>query len=128
MESELTDGFAVTMHAAPGAPSALICLAGEIDMAASAALSDAVDRLSAATPATVVIDLADVTFACATLLTFLAHLRQRLPADATMLLCRPAAGTRRLLRMTGMEQIATLRADLPITARSPLPAAGGGHQ
>lgn len=113
------DGFAITVLAAPGTPTALICIDGDIDMAASAALSDATDRLSAAAPASVVIDLVGVTFACATLLTFLACLRQRLPADSTMLLCRPPAATLRLLRMTGMDQIATLRADLPMAEARP---------
>jgi anti-anti-sigma factor len=106
------DGFAVNVLAAPAAPSALVCLVGEIDLAASAALSDAADRLSAIAPATVVVDLAGVTFAGAALLNFLAALHSILPAGATLMVCRPAVDVRRVLQITGMNHIAVICDDL----------------
>lgn len=121
MNPEFDHGFTVTVLTAPNAPSALICLGGDIDMTASAALSAVAERLATVEPAGVVIDLAEVTFACSVLPNFLARLHHRLPADSTILLCRPTSGTRQVLLMTGMDQIATLSADLPKAGPSPPP-------
>jgi anti-anti-sigma factor len=108
-----SDGFAVTVLTAADVPAAVVRLAGDIDIAATVALSEAIDRLSTLAPATVMIDLADVTFACSTLPNFLARVHQVLPIGSTLTVCRPPTGTLRILQMTGMDQIATLRADLP---------------
>lgn len=120
MNPESDDGLAVTTMAAPSVTSALIRLSGDIDMTASAALSAIADRLATVAPARVVIDLAEVTFVCSVLPNFLAQLHHRLPAASTILLCRPTSGTRQVLLMTGMDQIATLSADLPLPG-NPLP-------
>ena len=118
MIQETDDGFAITVLAAPHVPRALVCLSGEIDMRSSAKLTELTAVLSTVAPATVVIDLAEVTFACAALPNFLARLHRCLPADSAMLLYRPTAGTRRVLQATGMDLIATLCTDLPTAGRA----------
>ncbi|MFI5937572.1 STAS domain-containing protein [Actinoplanes sp. NPDC051494] len=115
MKPESPSGFDIVVLADPGAPSALVCLSGEIDLAASVMLSSVAAHLSAIAPTTVVIDLAGVTFACSALPNFLARLRASLPAGSTMHLCRPTHPIHVVLRVTDMGQIATLRADLPFT-------------
>ncbi|WP_410811528.1 STAS domain-containing protein [Micromonospora sp. 067-2] len=105
--------FVITVLAAPGGPTALVCLAGEIDLAAGPALSGVVDRLSASAPTEVVVDLADVTFACSTLPNFLVRVHRALPDSSALVVCRPTVNTRRLLQVTNMTRIATLRSDLP---------------
>ncbi|WCN79427.1 STAS domain-containing protein [Micromonospora sp. LH3U1] len=107
------DHFSITVLAAPEAPTALVCLAGEIDLEASSALSDVADRLSAIAPTEVVVDVADVTFACSTLPNFLARMHLGLPNSSALVVCRPTTNVQRLLDLTDMARIATLRADLP---------------
>ncbi|MEU4788828.1 STAS domain-containing protein [Micromonospora tulbaghiae] len=107
------DHFVITVLTAPRPPAALVCLAGEIDMDADPALSGVVDRLSAVAPSEVVVDLADVTFASSTLLNFLARARVALRADTALVVCRPRHHTRRLLEMTNVGQLVTMRGDLP---------------
>ncbi|MFI6238835.1 STAS domain-containing protein [Micromonospora sp. NPDC050795] len=114
MAQVVGDHFVITLLAAPDGPSALVCLAGEIDLDAGPALSDVADQLSAFAPTEVVVDLADVTFACSTLPNFLARMHLTLPPNSALVVCRPTTNTHRLLEMTKMGQIATLRDDLPM--------------
>lgn len=120
------DHFVITVLATPEAHTALVCLAGEIDLAAVPALSDVADRLAAIEPAEVVVDLAAVTFACSTLPNFLARVHLTLPDSTTLIVCRPTTSTRRVLEITGMEQIMTLRGDLP-TSGPWVPRNGAGR-
>lgn len=128
MSAEFHDGFTITVLAPPRGPSALVCLSGEIDMAASVALSHAANRLSTVAPAIVIVDLANVTFACSTLPNFVVHLHQCLPVSSTLLLCRPITSIRQLLQMTGMGEISVVRAHLPCqpqtTRRRARPSSG----
>jgi anti-anti-sigma regulatory factor len=113
------DGYVVSVVAAPGVPSALVYLAGEIDLAAAVALAEAIARLSVLAPTDVIVDLADVTFACATLPNFFVALRNDLPLDATLSACRPGQASHRVLRTTGIDQIITIRWDPPTRATVP---------
>lgn len=105
--------FVITLLTAPRRPAALVCLAGEIDMDAEPALSGVVDRLSAIAPIEVVVDLAQVTFASSTLLNFIARTHLALAADSALVVCRPRLDTRRLLEVTDVAKLLTLRDDLP---------------
>ncbi|MEH1164119.1 hypothetical protein V6V47_01885 [Micromonospora sp. CPCC 205539] len=107
------DHFSITVLAAPEVPTALVCLAGEIDLAANSALSAVADRLSAIAPTQIVVDVAEVTFACSTLPNFLARVHLNLPDRSALLVCRPTTSIQRLLDLTDAGHIATLRDDLP---------------
>ncbi|MGN9813675.1 STAS domain-containing protein [Micromonospora sp. BQ11] len=120
------DHYVITVLTAPDAPTTLVRLAGEIDLAAGLALSDVAERLSAIAPSEVVVDVAAVTFACSTLPNFLSQVRATLPNSTALVVCRPTANTRRVLDMTAMGQIATLRDDLP-PPRSWAPRQGPGR-
>lgn len=106
--------FVITLLISPRRPSALIRLAGEIDMEADPALSGVVERLSIIAPTEVVVDLADVTFASSALPNFLARAHIALAADSALVVCRPGGSVLRMLRITNMEELVTLRADLPV--------------
>ncbi|MFI6258429.1 STAS domain-containing protein [Micromonospora zamorensis] len=110
--------FSITVLAAPDAPTVLVHLAGEIDLAANSALTDVVDHLSAIAPTEVVVDLVGVSFACSTLPNFLARVHLGLPNRPALVVCRPTAKIRRLFDLTGMGQIATLRDSLPTSGPS----------
>lgn len=97
----------------PGEGHVCVHLAGDLDLAAEPALDDAVARIAALAPRTVVVDLAAVTFACTTLANFIVALYHALPGGTPLLLCRPPPLTRRVLELASMEMIATVRDDLP---------------
>ncbi|MEU8048550.1 STAS domain-containing protein [Micromonospora harpali] len=107
--------FVITVLTAPRCPTALVCLAGEIDMEAGPALSGVVDRLLTIAPTEVVVDLADVTFASSALPNFLARAHLALAAHTTLVVCRPRGSTLRLLQVTNMEAMVTLRRELTVS-------------
>jgi anti-anti-sigma factor len=113
MTSTRDDGLTITVRALADARSALICLGGEIDHAGFQQLSDAADRLAKTAPASVYVDLGAVTFAGATLPNFLARVHDIVPNRAALVMCRSRPLVRRVLVLTGMSEIATLREDLP---------------
>jgi anti-anti-sigma factor len=113
MTSTRNDGLTITVLTSANARSALICLGGEIDQAGFQRLSDAADRLATAAPVSVVVDLGAVTFAGATLPNFVARMHDIVPSSAALVMCRSTPMVRRVLELTGMAEIATLREDLP---------------
>lgn len=86
-----------------------VTLAGEIDIAAYAVLSETVDWLVAVAPASVLVDLAELAFACAALPNFVVQVRHALPDDTEIILWRPRPATDWVLRVTDMAAIATIR-------------------
>jgi anti-anti-sigma factor len=86
-----------------------VCLAGHIDMAACAVLSATIDWLTRLAPVSVLVDLANVTFACSTLPNFVARVRHAVPDGAEVILWRARPEIGRVLQITGMIAIATIR-------------------
>ncbi|GAB3973691.1 STAS domain-containing protein [Plantactinospora veratri] len=107
---ESDHGLTVTARALPGGDRrTYLCLAGEIDMASSAVLAKAVDWLTALSPVSVLVDLAELTFACSTLPNFVVRVRRAVSDDAELTLWRPRPAIDRVLRVTDMATIATIR-------------------
>jgi hypothetical protein len=101
-------GLTVTARTVPGDDRrAHVCLAGEIDMASSAVLSKTIVWLTALTPISVVVDLAALTFACATLPNFVVQVRHAVPG-AELILWRATPMAAWVLRVTDMATIATI--------------------
>lgn len=109
----VSDPFTITMTAVPGADRAYLALAGDVDLPARPLLADAVDRVAEAAPLLTVVDLAQTTYAGAVLLDFLAGVREVLPAEATLLICRATPFTDRVLHLMDVSRIGTVRHDLP---------------
>lgn len=103
-------GLTVTAHTLPGADRrTYLCMAGEIDMASSAVLARTVDWLTAVAPVSVLMDLAELTFAGSTLPNFVVRVRQAMPDGAELVLWRASPATEWVLRATDMATIATIR-------------------
>lgn len=103
-------GLTVTARVLPGeGRRALVGLTGDIDMAASALLSTTVEWLTTLAPSSVLVDLADVTFASAMLPNFLVQMRRAVPDGAEIVLWRPRPATGWVLRVTDMRTLATVR-------------------
>lgn len=78
-------------------------LSGVIDMVSHAALGAAADQVAAATPETVVVDLAEVTFACSSLANFIARLHRMMP-DTALTVCHCSPMVDRIFAMTDVER------------------------
>lgn len=103
----------VTVSASPTTGIALVYVRGAIDPAVEPALHDVVEQLRAMAPRTVLVDLAEVTFAGSTLANFVAQVRDALPAEASLAVCRPSAMTRQVLMLAGVGRVPVLDADPP---------------
>lgn len=98
--------FTVTVM--PGRRRTDVVLSGEVDLAARPVLAAVVDRLADAAPDITVVDLAGVVFGGSDLAGFLAGVRAAIPAGSQLVLARPKPMTRRVLQLTGMEQIGVI--------------------
>lgn len=114
----------VTVVAPPDSPSAWIHLVGDVDMGAEPALAEAADRLGGLAVRLMVIDLAAVTFAGATLTHFIDTVHDVHP-DAALVLRQPSRLIRRILTVTGQDQFIVMTGDPESSATSP--AADPGH-
>lgn len=102
--------LSVTIVMLPGdARRSHLRLAGEMDISSSAVLAQAVDWLTTSAPASVLMDLAELTFACSTLPNFVARVHRAVPDGAELVLWRPGPATEWVLRLTDMASIATIR-------------------
>ena len=99
----------VTMLAFRGEPArARLCLAGEVDIAANDMLGVCVDWLITLAPLTVVIDLAEVTFAGSSLPNFVVRAADALSPDSDLILCGANPMTRWVLRVADVTDVATI--------------------
>src|SRR4051794_30737990 len=107
--SEPGDAFSIVVTVAPEQRRADLILSGDMDISANPVLTEAVDRVAAVAPNVTVVDLAAVSFAGSVLLNFLARVRQALPSDSALVVCRPPPVTRRILEVAAMEWLAAIR-------------------
>ncbi len=84
-------------------------IAGDIDLVGEPDLARLAEDLAATRCSRVQIDLQPVTFAGSTLINFLFRLSRR----TSVTLCRPGAMTRHLINLTGLNELAAVRSDLP---------------
>lgn len=105
------DLFSLSMRSDRAA--VFVRLAGDVDLNSVPAMADAVGHLSRRAPDLVYIDLAEVSFACSTLINFVAQVVGALPSTSTVVLCRPRPATVALIRLFSIQAIAELRDDLP---------------
>jgi anti-anti-sigma factor len=103
--------FLITVTVMPERRCTELVLSGDIDLAVRPLLCAAVGRIADAAPHTTVIDLAAVTFGGSVLACFLARVRTAIPAGSLLVVSRPTPMIRKVLQLTGIEQIATIRED-----------------
>lgn len=106
----------VSLVVRPETRSAWIRLAGDADLAAEPALTEAVNRLHGLTLQFIVVDLTAATFACSTLANFLATLHRAHP-DAELALHHPSPLARIIVIVTGLDACVVMSSDpaLPAT-------------
>ena len=101
--------FDVAMAVTADQYAVCVRMAGDIDLAGEPDLARLAEDLAATRCSRVDIDLQPVTFAGSTLINFLFRLAQ----NTSVTLCRPGAMTRQLITLTGLNELAAVRTDLP---------------
>lgn len=89
-----------------------LVLSGDVDMEARPLLAKAIAWVAAAAPHTVVVDLAAVTFGCATLVNFLAGVRLAVPPGAVVMACRATPSVNFVLTAGDGADIAIVRNEM----------------
>jgi anti-anti-sigma factor len=86
---------------------------GDVDLSDSRALRIAAAQLIDAAASTIYVDLAGTTFMGSTLVAFLVHIGNDSRTERPLVLCRPTPMARRVIAMTCLDELATVRPDLP---------------
>jgi anti-anti-sigma factor len=86
---------------------------GDVDLSDSRELGLAARQLIDADAGIIYVDLGGTTFMGSTLVAFLVHVGNADGPGRTLVLCRPTAMALRVIRMTGLDKLATVRSDLP---------------
>jgi anti-anti-sigma factor len=84
---------------------------GDVDLSDSPALGAAAQQLGDVS--LIYVDLGGTTFMGSTLVTFLVQLGNDGHHGRPLVLCRPRSAARRVIHMTGLDELATVRPDLP---------------
>jgi anti-anti-sigma factor len=86
---------------------------GDVDLSDSRALSVAARQLLDSHAGTVYVDLGGTTFMGSTLVAFLVHIGNNGAQRRPLVLCRPTEMAQRVIHMTGLDEMASVRPDLP---------------
>ncbi|MGZ4665411.1 MAG: STAS domain-containing protein [Frankiaceae bacterium] len=87
---------------------------GDVDQTEFPELDVAAQQLIAADASTIYVDLGGVTFMGSTMVTFLVRISNAKGfTRRPLVLCRPTPMARKVLQMTGLDQHASTRPDLP---------------
>jgi len=106
-----SEHFSLLLRAEDGV--ACLRLIGEIDLDCEQVLTHTGAELGRLAPQRVLVDLAEVSFAGATLVNFLVRIVRAAPPTRSTVLCRPTRQTVRLLRITSTDSIAARSDHLP---------------
>ena len=105
--------MSLTITASPDKSVDYVRIRGEVDLSDSRGLSLAAQRLITANAGLVFVDLAGITFMGSTLAGFLVHVANS-GRTRKLVLCRPTPMALRVLQMTGLDKLASVRSDLPL--------------
>lgn len=94
-------------------PIDFVQIVGDVDLSNTLELDLAARRLIADDASIIYVDLGGVTFMGSTLVAFLAHVCNSDDARRPMVLCRPSPMALRVVGMTGLDQLASVHAELP---------------
>jgi anti-anti-sigma factor len=108
------DHMSLSITRPPDSSVDYVQIVGDVDLSDSRALGLAARELIVADASIIYVDLGGITFMGSTLVAFLVHVsnsngRARRP----LVLCRPTPMARRVIHMTGLDLLASVRADLP---------------
>jgi anti-anti-sigma factor len=97
----------------PNSSFDFVQIRGDVDLSDARALGLAARELIEANASTVYVDLAGTTFMGSTLIAFLVHVGDDGQSRRRLVLCRPTPMAIRVIHMTGLDELASVRPDLP---------------
>jgi anti-anti-sigma factor len=103
----------LSITTAPDSSVDFVRILGDVDLSDTEQLGLAARELISDDASAVYVDLAGTTYMGSTLLGFLAHLGEDGPTRRPLVLCRPTPAARRMIHLTGLDEHAVVRADLP---------------
>lgn len=104
------DQMRLSITTSPDRSVDFIRILGDVDLSESHVLGLAARELSDADASLIYVDLGGTTFMGSTLVAFLVQLGN---LGRALVLCRPTSAARRVIHMTGLDELATVRPDLP---------------
>jgi anti-anti-sigma factor len=107
------DQMRLSIMASPDRSIDFVRILGDVDLSDVAQLDRAAQQLGGSTATTTYADLAGTTFMGSTLVSFLVRIANVGTAARSLIVCRPTPTARRVIQMTGLEQVARVRFDLP---------------
>jgi anti-anti-sigma factor len=107
------DQMQISITASPDGSVVFVRIRGEVDLSDARELGRAAQRLIAANAGLVYVDLCGITFMGSTMIGFLVHIADSGRVRRQLILCRPTPMARRVIGLTDLAKLATLRADLP---------------
>lgn len=108
------DQMQISITASPDGSVDFVRIRGEVDLSDARELGLTAQRLIAANAGLVYVDLGGITFMGSTLIGFLVHIADSGRVRRQLILCRPTPMARRVIGLTDLDKLATLRADLPL--------------
>lgn len=108
------DQMQISITASPDGSVDFVRIRGEVDLSDARQLGLAAQRLIAANAGLVYVDLGGITFMGSTMIGFLVHIANSGRVRRQLILCRPTPMARRVIGLTDLDKLATLRADLPL--------------
>jgi anti-anti-sigma factor len=107
------DQMQISITASPDGSVDYVRMCGDVDLSDARELGLAAQRLIVANADLVYVDLGGVTFMGSTLVGFLVHISDSGRVRRPLVLCRPTPMARRVIDLTDLDKLATLRPDLP---------------
>jgi anti-anti-sigma factor len=108
------DQMQISITASPDGSVDFVRIRGEVDLSDARELGLAAQRLIAANAGLVYVDLGGIRFMGSTMIGFLVHIANSGRVRRQLILCRPTPMARRVIGLTDLDKLATLRADLPL--------------
>jgi anti-anti-sigma factor len=107
------DHMQISITASPDGSVDYVRIRGDVDLSDVRKLGLAAQRLIVANAGLVYVDLGGVTFIGSTLIGFLVHITDSGRVRRPLVLCRATPMARRVIALTDLGKLATLRPDLP---------------
>jgi anti-anti-sigma factor len=114
MTIQMHDHMSLSISRPPDSTVDCVRIIGEVDLSNSRALGLAARALIEADASIIYIDLGGITFMGSTLVAFLVHIgNANGHARRPLVLCRPTPMARKVIHMSGLDGLVTIRPDLP---------------
>jgi anti-anti-sigma regulatory factor len=128
MGSPTNHRIVTTMAIGEDHRGACLRISGDVDIDSEGQLAALRQTIVESKPASLYIDLDQVTFAGTTLLHFVEDLCDQLPVEVAVVLCRPSTFLKELLELVHLDDIVGVQAALPPAWTSPMTHSMQGHE